>query len=185
MSTIKERVHRKNASGTYDVLHFETEASVVYMSDGSTTVEEAIQARAPQSHTHTVSQITDLADWAKQPTKPTYTYSEVGAAAASHTHTRSQITDFPSSMPASDVYSWAKQPNKPSYSYSEVGAAPASHTHTASQVTAGTLAGPVIANVSAVATVTTAQVRNIYAGTADLTAGASGLTSGYIYLVYE
>ena len=47
------------------------------------------------SHTHTKSQITDFPSsmpasdvyaWAKASTKPTYTYSEVGAAAASHTH---------------------------------------------------------------------------------------------------
>ena len=47
------------------------------------------------SHTHTKSQITDFPSsmpasdvyaWAKASTKPTYTYSEVGASAASHTH---------------------------------------------------------------------------------------------------
>ena len=37
---------------------------------------------------------TDIADWAKQASKPTYTASEVGAAAANHTHTISQITGF-------------------------------------------------------------------------------------------
>ncbi len=37
---------------------------------------------------------TDLADWAKQPAKPQYTASEVGAAASTHTHTASQITDL-------------------------------------------------------------------------------------------
>lgn len=36
----------------------------------------------------------DVYAWAKAATKPAYTYSEVGAAAASHTHTTSQITDF-------------------------------------------------------------------------------------------
>ncbi len=55
----------------------------------------------------------DVHDWAKASTKPTYTASEVGAytktetdtklngkANSSHTHTKSQITDFPTSMPA-------------------------------------------------------------------------------------
>ena len=95
---------------------------------------------ATADHTHSVSQITDLADWAKQPTKPTYTYSEVGAAAASH-------------------------------------------THNASQITAGKLGGLVTAmdNIN----VTQQAVRNIYAGTADLTAGSSTLATGVIYLVYE
>lgn len=36
----------------------------------------------------------DVYAWAKQPTKPTYTADEVGAAPTTHTHTTSQITDF-------------------------------------------------------------------------------------------
>ena len=48
---------------------------------------------------------------------------------------------------------------------------PAAHKHSAADVSAGTLGG--------------AQVRNIRAGTADLTAGSSSLASGEIYLVYE
>ena len=41
---------------------------------------------------------TDIADWAKQASKPTYTAAEVGAAAASHKHTKSDITDFPTAL---------------------------------------------------------------------------------------
>ena len=63
--------------------------------------------------------------------------------------------------------------------------APASHTQAASTITAGTLAGEVKANATAVATLATAQVRNIYAGTTDLTAGTSVLATGDIYFVYE
>ena len=37
---------------------------------------------------------TDIANWAKADNKPTYTASEVGAAAESHTHAQSQITDL-------------------------------------------------------------------------------------------
>ena len=49
----------------------------------------------PSAHTHTVANITDfpesmpasdVAAWAKQPNKPSYTASEVGAAATNHTH---------------------------------------------------------------------------------------------------
>ena len=63
----------------------------------------AIGGKAPVQHTHTKSQITDfptslpasdVSAWAKAPTKPTYTASEVGAAPTSHTHTKSQITDL-------------------------------------------------------------------------------------------
>ena len=41
---------------------------------------------AAKEHNHIVSDITDMPDWAKQPAKPTYTASEVGAAEAAHTH---------------------------------------------------------------------------------------------------
>ena len=67
----------------------------------------------------------------------------------------------------------------------QIGAAAASHTHDASQITAGTLAGAVLANAAAAADVGSSQVRNIHAGTGDLTAGSSALASGQIYLVYE
>ena len=58
-------------------------------------------------------------------------------------------------------------------------------TMTAADVGAGTFAGQVVANASAVATVETAQVRNIYAGTSDMTAGSSPLATGTLYFVYE
>ena len=48
----------------------------------------------------------DVYDWAKASSKPSYSYSE--------------ISGTPSSLPASDVYSWAKQASKPSYSFSEI-----------------------------------------------------------------
>ena len=65
------------------------------------------------------------------------------------------------------------------------GKAALSHNHAASDITAGTLAGQVLANASAVSTVGTAQVRNISAGTTDMTAGKSTLKTGDIYFVYE
>lgn len=55
----------------------------------------------------------------------------------------------------------------------------------ASSITAGTFAGQVNANTTATATLGTAQVRNISASTADLTAGTSALATGDIYFVYE
>lgn len=67
----------------------------------------------------------------------------------------------------------------------DVGAAPSSHSQSASTITAGTLAGQVGANGTAQANIGTEQLRNIYAGTADLTAGSSALTTGTIYFVYE
>ena len=84
-----------------------------------------------------------------------------GASQPGHTHSQSDITDFPSEM------------------------TPSAHNQAASTITAGTLAGKVQANASAAATVTTAQVRDIYAGTEDMTAGTTALASGTLYFVYE
>ena len=64
------------------------------------------------------------------------------------------------------------------------GKADATHNHPANQITAGTLGGQVNANAAAIANIGTAQVRDIYAGTTDIGAGAA-LASGVIYLVYE
>lgn len=57
----------------------------------------------------------------------------------------------------------------------------------ASKINAGTLAGKVIANATAVSTVTAKQVRNIFAGTTEATAGSefSGLSNGDVYFQYE
>lgn len=48
MAILKQRMHRKNASGTYDVIHLETEAGIVLCSDG-TTVEDALSNPQPIS----------------------------------------------------------------------------------------------------------------------------------------
>jgi hypothetical protein len=75
------------------------------------------------------SSLGGIQDWALQPTKPTYTHSEVGAAPAVHTHIISDILNFPTSMPASDVYPWAKDESKPIYTAAEIGASEVGHVH--------------------------------------------------------
>ena len=42
MATLKQRLHRLNSSGTYDVVHLETSADLVLCSDGTTTVESSM-----------------------------------------------------------------------------------------------------------------------------------------------
>lgn len=59
------------------------------------------------------------------------------------------------------------------------------HTHTANEITAGTLAGQVLANATAVADLETSQIRNMKASAVDLTAGTSSLPTGDFYAVYE
>nr|DAU26583.1 MAG TPA: BclA protein [Caudoviricetes sp.] len=73
--------------------------------------------------------------------------------------------------------------------------AKASHTHSASDINSGTLSSSRLPTIPAnkggtgqttlTPSVTTKGVRQIYAGTSDMTAGSSSLTTGCIYLVYE
>ena len=68
-----------------------------------------------------------------------------------------------------------------------LGAAAASHNHSAANITSGTLA--VARGGTNQTTLTpavgTAGLRTIYAGTSDMTAGSSSLTTGAVYFVYE
>ena len=83
----------------------------------------------PSSHTHTKSQITDFPSsmpasdvyaWAKASSKPSYSYSEVGAAAASHTHTtiRGTYTGSGGSQPPSYVTAGTLRANMMYYNMS-------------------------------------------------------------------
>ena len=144
MATLKFRLNRKNASGTYDTIHYETSSNIVLRSNGETVETALARADTHESNTSNPHGVTA---------------SQIGAAASSHTHTAGDVT--------SGTFAAARIPSL-----------------AASKITAGTLAGQVLANASAQATVGTAQLRNIYAGTADIGAGAS-LASGVIYLVYE
>ena len=145
-------------------------------------------------HKHTKSEITDFPS-TMTPSAHTHKKSEITdfpstMTPSAHTHKKSEITDFPSSMPASDVSSWAKASSKPTYTWSEITSKPSSftpsaHNQAASTVTAGTLGGKVQANATAAATVTAAQVRDIYGGTTDMTAGTTSLASGTLYCMYE
>ena len=74
MATLKQRLHRKNASGVYDTIHFETSADLITgtlpISHGGTGATSAANARTALGITPT----------------------NIGAAASSHTHTTSQVT---------------------------------------------------------------------------------------------
>ena len=69
MATLKQRLHRKNSSGTYDTIHLETGADCITgtlaIANGGTGATTATNARvnlgaAAASHTHTISQVTNL-----------------------------------------------------------------------------------------------------------------------------
>lgn len=84
MAIKREQKNRVNASGTFDVIHYETDASQVLMADG-TTAEKKIATKAdlvngvvPSDQLPAETDPT-VPDWAKQPNKPNYTANEVGA----------------------------------------------------------------------------------------------------------
>lgn len=58
MANLKQRLHRKNSSGSYDVIYLETLASLVKMDDGTTltskisSMDTAINGKAASNHTH-------------------------------------------------------------------------------------------------------------------------------------
>lgn len=75
--------------------------------------------------------------------------------------------------------------NKPTAE--DVGAADSNHNHSASDITSGTL--PAARGGTGQTTITpavgTKGVRQIYAGTSDMTAGSTSLSTGVLYFVYE
>ena len=71
--------------------------STVAKSDLAQDVQTSLGKADSALQSYTESDPT-VPSWAKAASKPGYTYSEVGAAAASHTHSKSDITDFPASM---------------------------------------------------------------------------------------
>lgn len=124
MATLKQRLHRKNADGGYDVVHLETSASVVMRADGSTSVEQSLT----EIESWDLLKYEEAGDYAGMPymeddasTLEGHPASDfvlaanANFAASSHTHTKAEITDFPTTM------------------------TPAAHTHAASDVTSGTL----------------------------------------------
>lgn len=106
----------------------------------------------------------------------THSHKKADIADFDHSHSVNEITDFPTSMtPIAHKHTTSDISNFPTTM------TPSAHNQAASTITAGTLGGQVVANAAAVANIATKQVRNIYAGTAELTAGASALPAGDIY----
>lgn len=123
----------------------------------------------------------DVSDWAKAENKPSYTASEVGLG---------NVGDFKA---VSTVASQGLEEVEKSNARANIDAA---SNKSASASAAGlmsiddqTFSGSKTFNDAVVcngaSSVETAQSRNIYAGTEDLTAGSSALATGAIYLVYE
>ena len=175
MATLKQRLHKKNSSGTYDVVHLETAASLVLMDSGTTveakiaSMDTTIAGKAASNHNHSAANITSgtLAvarggtGNTSVDTTPTSGSTKMctsggiytalrGKAASSHTHTKAQITDFPTTM------------------------TPSAHTHAASDVTSGTLSADRIPGLAA---------SKITSGTLAVARGGTGVTANPSLLV--
>lgn len=214
MAVIKQRLNYKTEDGTYKTVHLETSSDLVLREDGTSieaamvAAESAIAGKADASHTH--SEITSLSVHISNKQNPhgvtaaqigaaaadhTHTAAAVGAAASNHTHTAAQVGALPSTTayvpPTRKVNNKALSADI-SLTAADVGAAAASHTHAyaasnhshaAGAITAGTLIATILATNGT--DYGTSRLRNISAGTGDLTAGSSALANGAIYLVYE
>ena len=66
MAILKQRLNRKNSSGTYDTIYLETIATVIKMSDNDSTLlsakiasmDSTIAGKAASSHNHSAANIT-------------------------------------------------------------------------------------------------------------------------------
>lgn len=224
MATLKQRLHRKNATG-YDVIHFETESSLVLRPSGR-TVEQDLEDYLPKVQDNdTVPDSLGFGSLLTNQTRPYIGMKEKPAGILTEDDNvlgyeeegdielppYESNADYLGGKPASDymlksdytpvdlsaylqasVADTKYAPITHTHTTAQVtgldgalaGKASSVHTHDASQVTAGTLSGSVVANATGVANLGTKQVRNIYAGTTDIGAGAA-LPAGDIYLVYE
>lgn len=83
------------------------------------------------------------------------------------------------------VYNIYHTGNKPTPS--DIGAAASSHNHSATNITSGTLSAARggTGQTTVTPAVGTKGVRQIYAGTSDMTASSTSLTTGVVYLVYQ
>lgn len=96
------------------------------------------------------------------------------------------LSTTPPKVCVQDADGWVHH-RTPAEIRSDIGAAASSHTHSASDINSGTLSAARggTGQTTLTPAVTTKGVRQIYAGTSDMTAGSSSLTTGVIYLVYE
>ena len=120
--------------------------------------------------------------------------AEVGADPAGTAETKANAVQTNISLTKADVglgnVDNTSDANKPISTATQTalnGKANSSHTHAAGDITSGTLAVARggTGQTTLTPAVTTKGVRQIYAGTSDMTAGTTALTTGCVYLVYE
>lgn len=148
MATLKQRLHRKNVNGGYDVIHLETSASVVMRADGSTSVEQSLT----EIESWDLLKYEEAGDYAGMPymeddasTLQGHPVSDfilaenADFAPSVHNHTKSQITDFSHSHTKSEISDFAHTHSKMEITDFPTTMTPTAHNHTASEITSGTL----------------------------------------------
>ena len=133
MATLKQRLHRKNSSGTYDVIHLETSADLI-------TGILAIENGGTGNSTGLAAKATILA------TARTIQTNLGSTSSASFNGSANITPGVTGTLPVARGGT-GQTSNSPA--------------------------------------VTTTAYRAIYAGTSDMTAGSTSLTTGVIYLQYE
>ena len=148
VSNLQEELNSK-AETLSDLGVTATAEELNYIEGVTANVQVQINGKAPSSHKHTVSDISDFPDsmpasdvssWAKAASKPSYTANEVGAAPSTHNHA---ITDVEGLQTALD------------------GKANSSHTHAMSDIT-GLPLETIYTNSNQSLSGTTSKVLNIY-----------------------
>ena len=143
----------------------------------------------PETHTHSMTQVTGLEDELNsiQDKQGTLTTS-IGNLQVKTDTIQQQIefvkSDVDDKADINHIHEIADVTNLQT---TLNGKAASSHNHNASNITSGTL--PVTrggtGQTSLTPAVTAKALRAIYAGTSDMTAGSTTLTTGTVYLVYE
>lgn len=192
MATLKQRLHKKNSSGTYDTVYLETSASMVLMANGN-TAETEINNKLPIDGSKPITgqvlgvyggygrinvgsnmvQIEHLSD-------PNNLHNRTLLAISDTAELASSIRIM--QMRGYDEDGDGVDEGHTTLEYKLYG----HHNYPpASVIQAGTFAGRVNANAEAAETLNALTLRNIYAKTTDMTAGSTELATGAICLIYE
>lgn len=203
MAVIKQRLNYKTEDGTYRTVHLETSSDIVMRPDGTsvetaiTSMTATIDGKANGSHEHPEIITVIDAHIAKKDNPHGVTAAQVGAVPTTR-KVNGKALSADISLTAADVGASASNHTHAAQTTITGNAGSATKLQTARTFTVnlGSTSGasfngtgnctPGVSGILGVGNGGTGKnVALITAGTADLTAGSSALTTGCIYCVYE